>query len=109
MVKLLMPRGSDECAFGGTRFPVSNIDWTCEVSPEAAAVLLRTGSGAVLAEPAVIEEPEGEAVMVHADPEARFAFRGTVYASDGGRIRLPLSAVIPALSHGLAGPLVEGR
>ncbi len=70
--------------------------------------LLRVGAGAVLADPPVIEEPAGEAIMVHAtDPEASLSFRGITYTPERGKVTIPAVAVADAISHGFTGPIPQ--
>jgi hypothetical protein len=101
MVKLRMPKGCDVVSHGSEGFLVENVGWTCEVPPEAAAWLLRTGSGATLADPPVIEEPTGMVRVRHPkDRKASFSCRGQTYIADhNGILEIPAASTAEAASH----------
>lgn len=107
MVRLRMNL-CDEVCHGGVRYPVSNSGiglgiGEVDVPPEVAAILLRTSTGATLAEPEAPQEPSGELMPVrHAkDRSASFTWQGQCYAPDErGVISCPAEAVPHILSHG---------
>lgn len=107
-MRLRMAPDVEEVSHGMHRYQVDPFTHEVTVPPECGHVLLRTGAGAVWIDKPQEPEPQGEAVVIHADPEASFSFRGITYEpGEDGRLRIPLAAVADALSHGFTGPLIE--
>ena len=103
MVNLRMPPGCDEVNHNAYRYRVNPFEGnTVDVRPEVATWLLRTASGAVLADPPAVEEPIGMVRVRHAsDRSASFSWRGKSFATDeSGVLEIPAAAIGDAISHG---------
>jgi hypothetical protein len=101
-MKLRMNAGTDQVCHGPVGYTVSNIDWVVDVPPEVAAVLLRTGAGAVQIDAEPAPEPEGELCVKHVSGmAASFSWRGRSFvADDNGVLVIPAAAIGDAISHG---------
>jgi hypothetical protein len=100
-VRLIAPKGTDECNYRGERYRVDN-DGIVEVDAAAVAPLLATG-GFALADPVPpVAVAHGTVELVHrSDPVAEATVAGVTYVPDAsGIIRVPVEQVDTLKAHG---------
>jgi|SRR6516162_443470 hypothetical protein len=99
MVRVKMPKLTNEVNHGTTSYPVDN-DGIVDLPPEAAEHVLRQG-GAVLVEP-LAATAEGTMKIKHtSDPNTTLGYGQDLYAPDSnGELTIPISIFSDVESHG---------
>lgn len=99
MIKLIAPRGTDECNYGTHRCRVDN-DLSVWVDEWAVPPLLAVG-GFRLANPPQPPIPAGDVKVTNSrDPAATVTVGGVTYEPDGGILTVPLRYLPDIRPHG---------